>query len=66
MYAAGHDGRLPARLEEIEQVPVPDNPATEKPFAYRLDGATAVLELPATDGLTSGNCRYEIQISHKK
>ena len=66
MYAAEHDGRLPARLEEIDQVPVPDNPATEKHFAYRLDGSTAVLELPPTDGLTSGNCRYEIQISPKK
>ncbi len=66
MYAAEHHGRLPVRLEQIDRVPVPDNPATEKPFAYRLDGATAVLELPPTDGLSGGNCRYEIQISPKK
>jgi len=66
MYAADHDGRLPARLEDIDQVPVPNNPATEKPFVYRLDGATAVLELPPADGLASGNYRYEIQIAVKK
>jgi hypothetical protein len=66
MYAASHDGRLPARLEDIDQIPVPDNPATGKPFAYRLEGATAILELPPSDRVNSGNCRYEIEIAAKR
>jgi hypothetical protein len=66
MYAATHGGGLPARLDEIDQVPVPKNPATGKPFVYRLDGATAILELPLSDGLRDGKRRYEIQIAAKK
>jgi hypothetical protein len=65
MYAAEHGGGLPKTLDEITAVPVPPNPATGKPFAYRLDGQTAVLELPNSDGLHSGNRRYEIQIAAK-
>jgi hypothetical protein len=66
LYAASHGGSLPTELKEIEQVPVPNNPATGKPFAYQLNGTTAVLELPPTDRVRSGNCRYEIQIAAKK
>jgi hypothetical protein len=66
MHAATHDGKLPERLEDINEVPVPNNPATGKPFAYRLNGTTAILELPPSDRLASGNCRYEIQIAAKK
>ncbi len=66
MYAAKHDGRLPARLEDIDQIPVPKNPATGKQFEYRLEGTTAILELPPSDRLSSGNCRYEIKIAPRK
>jgi hypothetical protein len=66
MYAAAHDGKLPRRLADIDHVPIPNNPATGKPFEYRLEGKTAILELPASDGLDSGNCRYEIQIAEKR
>jgi hypothetical protein len=63
MYAAEHAGGLPAKLEEIRQVPVPLNPATGKPFVYHLDGAVAVLELPLSDGFPGINRRYEIKIA---
>lgn len=63
MYAAAHNGEWPAKLDEINSVPVPLNPATSKPFAYHLNGKTAVLELPPTDGVISGNRRFEIQIA---
>jgi hypothetical protein len=66
MYAATHDVKLPERLEDIKEVPVPNNPATGKSFVYRLEGTTAILDLPSSDRLTSGNCRYEIQIAAKK
>ena len=75
MFAADHDGKLPKTLDEITAVPVPNNPATGKAFKYRLDGATAVLELPTSDRGASVNRfagdmgfhrRYEIQIAAKK
>ncbi|HEX3601190.1 MAG TPA: hypothetical protein VHU84_13655, partial [Lacipirellulaceae bacterium] len=66
MYAANHGGDLPPKLDDIKGVPVPLNPATEKPFVYRVDGAKAILELPAADQTMAGNCRYEIQIAGSK
>ncbi|MGO8746469.1 MAG: hypothetical protein ACLQNE_10805 [Thermoguttaceae bacterium] len=44
LYAAAHGGKLPAKLEEIREVPLPINPVTGKPFAYHLDGDTAILD----------------------
>jgi hypothetical protein len=66
MFAAEHDGRLPKTLDEITAVPVPSNPATGKSFKYRLEGATAILELPPSDRVISGNRRYEVKIAAKK
>jgi hypothetical protein len=66
MYAASHDGQLPKTLSDVTAVPIPPNPATGKPFVYRLDGTTAVLELPSSDKLRSPSRRYEIQIAAKK
>ena len=66
MYAAAHNGRLPVSLDEIDQVPVPMNPATGKPFEYRVDGTTAILELPASDGIRGYGRRFEIQIAGDK
>jgi hypothetical protein len=66
MYAADNGGQLPKQLSEIEQVPVPTNPATGKPFVYRLDGEKAILELPPSDQVIAGNCRYEIEVAAKK
>ena len=40
MYAAEHDGKLPAKLSDIS-VPLPIDPFTGKPFVYAVDGATA-------------------------
>ena len=48
-HAAVH-GKLPNTLEEIDLVKVPNNSATGKPFIYRLEGETAVLDLPRSDG----------------
>jgi hypothetical protein len=40
LYAAAHDGRLPAHLEDIP-VPLPVDPVTGKPFHYSVEGGTA-------------------------
>ncbi len=42
LYAAAH-GRLPDRLSEITEVPIPANPYDGKPFTYRRDGDKADL-----------------------
>jgi hypothetical protein len=41
-HAAEHDGKLPAHLSEVS-LPLPDDPATGKPFRYELKGTTAHL-----------------------
>ncbi|MEN6335563.1 MAG: hypothetical protein ABFE01_15035 [Phycisphaerales bacterium] len=49
-FAAGHDGRLPAQLSDIADIQLPNDPATGKPFAYRVEGTKAVLEAAAPKG----------------
>jgi hypothetical protein len=66
MYAADNDGKLPAKLDDIKKVPIPSNPATGKPFVYRLDGETAILDLPLSDGIPNHGRKYEIQIATSK
>ena len=49
LYAAAHDGQLPAKLTDIG-VPLPVDPFTGKPFDYEVEGATAHLRGPAPGG----------------
>ena len=42
LYAAGHGGKLPAKLSDIS-VPLPVDPVTGKPFVYAVEGTTAHL-----------------------
>jgi hypothetical protein len=63
LYAAAH-GRLPAQLADVP-VPLPDDPFTGKPFAYRVDGATAHLRgspPPGEENNPSFNVRYEVTL----
>lgn len=55
-------GSLPASLNEITIVPIPNNPATEQPFQYSIKSDTAILELPLVEGLTTGE-RFEITLA---
>jgi hypothetical protein len=67
MYAADNNGKLPAQLTDIKQVPIPLNPATGKPFVYRLEGDTAILDLPLSDGIRNHGRKFEIEIAgHSK
>lgn len=50
LYAAAHEGKLPASLEAITEAPVPPDPATGKPFMYKLEGDTATLTAPVPAG----------------
>jgi hypothetical protein len=66
MYAASHAGGLPKSLDEITEVPVPLNPATGKSFEYFLDGRSAILDLPESDGVPNATIRYEISIARSE
>ena len=64
MYAAEHDGKLPAKLSD-SPVPLPPDPFTGKPFHYKLDGATAHLRgspPPGEEKNPGYNLHYEVTI----
>jgi hypothetical protein len=50
MYAAAHGGALPESLANVTIVPVPDDPATGKPFSYTCrDGVAEVTGGPVDE-----------------
>jgi hypothetical protein len=67
LYAATHDGKLPATLEDIKEVPVPLDPVMGRLFDYKLDGPTATLEgkAPAGQSIETGAFRYLITVAKK-
>lgn len=58
-YAARHDGRPPQRLEQITDLPLPVDPFTGTPFAYRVEGPTAIIDA-ADPHLPARGWRYEL------
>ncbi len=62
MHAA-ETGSFPESLDQIEVVPVPRNPITTEPYQYHLDGETAILEMPLSDGMAGLAYRYEITLA---
>jgi len=63
IYAAAHDGKLPERLEDIAEVPIPRNPFDDKPFHYHRDANRAVLD--SEQGPPGLPWRYEITMLSK-
>ncbi len=62
LYAAEHDGTLPAKLSDVS-VPLPVDPFTGKPFRYEVTGNTAHLRGTPPAGLekeTGFNIHYEV------
>lgn len=57
-YAAANGGALPKRLEDVTQTPVPENPATGRPFEYRVENDTATL----SDSQTAERLTYTVKI----
>lgn len=49
-YAAGHEGKLPEKLDDITDLPIPLDCFTDKPFVWKVEGNVGTLtapELPA-------------------
>jgi hypothetical protein len=63
LYAAGHNGRLPERLADITEIPVPDDPWVGGPFEYRLSGNTATLETKSPPKFPARHFAYRFEIS---
>ena len=63
LYAAKHDGRLPARLEEISEVPLPIDPVSGKPFVYKVEGDVATLEGAAAEASGKARRVYRLRIA---
>jgi hypothetical protein len=63
LYAAANNGKLPTRLDQITEVPAPDDPGTGKPFEYTSDGVTATVigRLPG-ERLANAGIRYKLTI----
>jgi hypothetical protein len=63
LHAATNGGKLPARLADIHEIPLPIDPTTGKGFDeyYKVEGNQAVLEIPPLPGHApvTGR-RYEI------
>ncbi len=63
-YAATHEHSLPTELADITDLSVPADPATGKPFIYRLEGPKAILQVaPPKGGRSRDALRYEITIA---
>ena len=66
IYGAAHNGQLPDKLDDIHEVPIPEDPFRGEPFLYHRDGETAILE--ATDPRFASRLaiRYQIHFDHKE
>jgi hypothetical protein len=69
LHAAANGGKLPEALSDVTEVPVPNDPWTDKSFEYHLDGAKAVLTAGTASGemaFRARNFRYELTIRPAK
>jgi hypothetical protein len=57
LYAEGHGGKLPDRLEAVTEAPVPIDVLTGKPFTYQVEGDTATLSAPPPSGYSHPSFR---------
>jgi hypothetical protein len=66
MHAAVHDGNLPDELDDVTEVPIPNDPGTDRPFEYRRDGETATLvSLVPGDPVHNNGLRYRVTIRNR-
>jgi hypothetical protein len=66
MYAAANAGHLPEKLDDVTEVPIPNDPGTGQPFAYHSDGdkATLMSRIPG-DPMPNYDQRYQLTLRKK-
>lgn len=66
LHAAAHGGKLPAKLSDVTEVPVPNDPGTDQPFVYHLDGDTATVSGRITgETLAAAGLRVRLTVRAK-
>jgi hypothetical protein len=58
-------GKLPAKLDDVTDLPVPNDPLTRKAFEYSVNGEVAKLHAPARPGETptlANSITYELRL----
>jgi hypothetical protein len=66
LYAAAHDGKLPAALNEITEAPIPVDPMTGRDFDYTLEENKATLSAPPPAGekpWRGNHLKYELTLA---
>lgn len=61
-HAARHDGRPPASLDEIKDLPIPIDPVRGQPFQYEQHGQTVTVDAPSYDQYPADGERYEVTV----
>lgn len=61
MYAAAHEGRLPASLGDVREVPVPVDPVSGSAFSWKIEGDAATLAAPASPKMWAQDYRIVIR-----
>ena len=61
MYAAAHDGRLPASLGDVREVPLPVDPVSGSAFAWTVEGQVATLAAPTSPKMWSQDYRLTLR-----
>jgi hypothetical protein len=62
IYAAAHDGNLPEKLDDITEVPLPEDPGTARPFEYRREENVGILVSQSPDETSNNSLRYRVTI----
>jgi hypothetical protein len=65
LYAASHEGKLPEKLSDMTEVPIPVDPVTGKQFEYQSARDKATLYGPPPDGeepTERNSLRYELTL----
>lgn len=63
LYGARHEGQPPPSLEALAEVPIPVDPINGKPFEYRLEQQTAIIEGPPRAPAGMPPLRVEVQFA---
>jgi hypothetical protein len=63
LYAANHDGQLPKGWNDITEVPVPLDPATEKPFEYTVKDNHVTILAPKAPGAPASSSAFLYELT---
>jgi hypothetical protein len=64
LYTANHRGKLPASWTDLSGIPVPVDPVSNKPFEYKVEGATFSVTPAAVRGweLSGHSIHYDVTL----